>query len=53
VSDLDRADHGPDVPRFAWWIVILITGMLALSIYVWRAGYVDYRVSAAKKRALQ
>lgn len=50
-ADLERADRQPDVPKFPWWLVILTGGILALTVYVWRAGIVDGRLAAARRDA--
>jgi sortase A len=50
-SDLDRANRPPEVPRFPWWLAILIAGTAGLTAYVWRAGFVDPKVAAARRPA--
>lgn len=38
-ADIAAAHEVPTIPGFPWWAVILGGGFVALSIYVWRAGY--------------
>lgn len=39
VEDIQAAGERPDIPGFPWWTVILGGTILAVGIYVWRAGY--------------
>lgn len=38
VTDLEAAGETPDLPRFPWWAVVLVSAVAALGRYVWRAG---------------
>ena len=37
-SDLDAMSKRPEVPGFPWWIVLLGGGVLAVTVWYWRAG---------------
>ncbi len=39
VEDIQAAGERPDIPGFPWWTVILGGTILAVGVYVWRAGY--------------
>lgn len=50
-SDIDAAGAKSDLPRFPWWILILIGGLAAAGTYLWRQGLKDGMIRAALERA--
>ena len=48
-KDVAAAGKRPDIPRFPWWAVALVAGLIVVGLYLWRSGYVAAR---ATERAL-
>lgn len=48
IEDVEAAGEVPDIPGFPWWAVIIAAGTLALAAFLWRSGYADARVRAAR-----
>lgn len=46
-SEVDDANKVPELPRFPWWLIILIVTITGAGIYIWRSGY-----QTAKPRAI-
>ncbi|MBC9935787.1 MULTISPECIES: class C sortase [unclassified Leucobacter] len=47
-KDVRAAGMSPTIPGFPWWAVIGIGGIVAISVYVARRGFVDSRIRASQ-----
>lgn len=51
IADVREAGEVPSIPGFPWWIVFAAVGLIVITAYVIRQGFVDARVR--KRRAAQ
>lgn len=47
-QDLEDAGKDSEVPGFPWWAVLAGAVLIAVGLYLWRAGYTDARIRALK-----
>lgn len=50
LEDLRKAGAAPEIPGFPWWLPTYLGGILAIGLYVWRAGLADGRRRAASSQ---